>query len=966
MKKENIFFTEKTQIGISHQPLNNMPQKMSRGSKVDEIRDIKDIAKAVREYVKKKYPDCKFSVKIERYSGGQSMSVTLLEAPFNPLLNENNWQVSSTGNKYYSVNHYHFERNESLTPEAIELFKDVRNFYNQYNYNHSDSQSDYFNVRFYETLAIGEWDKGFVQTEKKSRKSKAPAPKKDVPLPKYGVGYKVSYRTSKGFEVGKVVSSKFIASRDSYLYQIENPRGGIYNVWESNIISGEKTPEPKFKVGDIVREKGLPVHYIIASVEKGNSEYVYICQNKNTESLRQFSEGSLELVEDKFEPKAPEPENSEILASVTAYSFEKDGTKVVRTEEITKDNVLFRNATTPIEVKEIYEGFWKGSVVVTSVKMQGVETDFETEGHSMPKGYEYSNFFNFKDILYNKFEGQTYWVVDEDPEKKYLEVVNFSTRDVKTFPTESYDDLIKGQSEIWTYFKEPFNTSLAYINVLWSESAELDTEIYSSWSAFQKDLDKVKVTEKPTKTRVIYVWNNGKYLIDDLIIQKHGKYNPDNMEVGVYLMSQVEGDTNIKDRKSEVQWFDFPKSKPENPNPTPETPMPENKYYFKVGDVFRRNYEDEIPPNTKITYTILSIGSEKTQYRINYLDKGTERLATKSNEKIQEEITTTWWIPYEQSVSDSTPLALAIEELKETNDALWQMYIDSENKDFETEARLITNDNCTAIKEFSEDLYFDAEKFLGQYFEKATKPIAYNNKELTKEEFFKIVNSKEFIDWFGDFKRSITSDDPALFSKVLKFEEDEKGIQRPMPLIVYHGTWNKSHFSRFKFNKFPIIYFARNKSYAEWFAKMGSGIMYECFLDIKYICDFRGLGLKPVTWDELSEYLNKDYGIILPSNPSQARMVAWAWIRNDAPELRLINTIKEKGFTGMVHIENNPQDKLSNGEDNTTEAYMIFNPEQAKLVRYISSGNAFTDIFFMKKGGKVKSALLQKIKNLKV
>jgi hypothetical protein len=200
-------------------------------------------------------------------------------------------------------------------------------------------------------------------------------------------------------------------------------------------------------------------------------------------------------------------------------------------------------------------------------------------------------------------------------------------------------------------------------------------------------------------------------------------------------------------------------------------------------------------------------------------------------------------------------------------------------------------------------------------------------------------------------------------SKVIKPELDNTRE----PLIVYHGTWNKTHFSRFKFKKFPVIYFATNKSYAEWFAKMGSGIIYQCFLDIKHLCDFRELGLKPITWSELNDYLSKKYGFFLPERDTKgASLPAWAWIRNDAPQLLLINTIKEQGFTGMRHIEDNPQDILPNGEKNTTTAYMIFSPEQAKLVRYVASSNVFTDIFFMKRGGKIfNKRLHEKIKNFK-
>jgi hypothetical protein len=641
MRNQNIFFSDISEIGLAKQPVSHTPTKLSRGAKVDEIRDIKDIAKAVREYVKKKYPNCKFSVNIERFAGGQSMTVSLQEADFNPLTNDAFWDKGSGVNKYFSVNKYQFEKSDKLTDEAIAVLKDVRDFYMQYNYDYSEPQSDYFNVRFYEDITIGKWDKGFIQVAKKSKTSRTPkpTPKKSDLQPKFAIGSSVFYKTSKGSEAGKILKSAFITSQNTYLYGIENPRGGIYNIWESNIISGEDTPEP----------------------------------------------------------------------------------------------------------------------------------------------------------------------------------------------------------------------------------------------------------------------------------------------------------------------------------PTPETPTPdpEIKFTFKVGDVFRRNTEDDKPPNTKITYTILSIGEEKTQYRIDYLDKGTNRLSTKSNEKITEEITNDWWIPYEFIQVENNSLQEAISQLRDENDAMSEMYLNSEDPSLRKELRESSNENNTAINDFSADLFFEPQKFMNQYFNRATEKFSYDNSELSNEEFAKIIESDEFINWFGDFRKPISEKN--LVSKVVGLDDTRQ------PLVVYHGTWNKTHFSRFKFKKFPVIYFATNKSYAEWFAKLGTGIMYQCFLDIKYLCDFRPLGASSVTWSELSLFLNKQYGFFLPQKETKnAKLPVWAWIRKDAPNFDLINTIKEQGFTGMAQIEDNPQDILPNGEKNITTAYMIFSPEQAKLVRYVSTGNAFTNIFYMKKGGKVQNALLERIKNLKL
>ena len=47
---------------------------------MSEYRNIKDIAATIRETLKREFPQCKFSVQIERYSMGQSLHVALIVA----------------------------------------------------------------------------------------------------------------------------------------------------------------------------------------------------------------------------------------------------------------------------------------------------------------------------------------------------------------------------------------------------------------------------------------------------------------------------------------------------------------------------------------------------------------------------------------------------------------------------------------------------------------------------------------------------------------------------------------------------------------------------------------------------------------------------------------------------------------------------------------------------------------------
>ena len=133
-----------------------------------EINDIKVIAKTVRAELKKRYPDAKFSITIERFAGGEAMNVALMSAPF---------QATMGGCGHEQLNQYILRRKEShqdylengrrfpdsmLTLEVWELMKGVDEIADRENWNNSDAMIDYFDVNYYLHLAIGKWNKDFV------------------------------------------------------------------------------------------------------------------------------------------------------------------------------------------------------------------------------------------------------------------------------------------------------------------------------------------------------------------------------------------------------------------------------------------------------------------------------------------------------------------------------------------------------------------------------------------------------------------------------------------------------------------------------------------------------------------------------------------------------------------------------------------------------------------------------------
>jgi hypothetical protein len=96
------------------------------GSKYEETAelDIKEVAKLIRADLKKAYPAYKFSVRIERYANGQAIDLVAKNTGIN--------RRSTVG-----------------ADEHMLLVRAFKGITNQYNFDDSDSMSDYHHVRFY-------------------------------------------------------------------------------------------------------------------------------------------------------------------------------------------------------------------------------------------------------------------------------------------------------------------------------------------------------------------------------------------------------------------------------------------------------------------------------------------------------------------------------------------------------------------------------------------------------------------------------------------------------------------------------------------------------------------------------------------------------------------------------------------------------------------------------------------------
>jgi hypothetical protein len=160
---------------------------------MEKYMGIKEIASKVREQLKKEFPKAVFSVTIKRYSGGQSMDITLMSAPFEAfryditkdMFGDNKWITDETirqsneylqKRQYAQVNQYQLKESydperpmcngSALTKEAWNIMARACEIVRQYHWDESDIMTDYFNCNFYYHPCIGKFDKPFVNTKK--------------------------------------------------------------------------------------------------------------------------------------------------------------------------------------------------------------------------------------------------------------------------------------------------------------------------------------------------------------------------------------------------------------------------------------------------------------------------------------------------------------------------------------------------------------------------------------------------------------------------------------------------------------------------------------------------------------------------------------------------------------------------------------------------------------------------------
>ncbi len=120
--------------------MNNYSGNEFTGDNHKPYRNVKDTAKLIRKDIKRHFPGVKASVRIDRYSGGQSVRIEIKSTPF-AMISKDRLAAEIKEENTNFVSRY--------TDEACKLLDDLRSLGMSYNRDDSDSMVDYFDVDFY-------------------------------------------------------------------------------------------------------------------------------------------------------------------------------------------------------------------------------------------------------------------------------------------------------------------------------------------------------------------------------------------------------------------------------------------------------------------------------------------------------------------------------------------------------------------------------------------------------------------------------------------------------------------------------------------------------------------------------------------------------------------------------------------------------------------------------------------------
>ncbi len=132
----------------------------SEGVNYNSAKDlsITEIAKLIKKELEIRYEDWKFSVTTDSFSGGRSVTVKVLNTPHNPYSDKFIEYMKNDEVVWHEYNRdARFGERESYYNEAFQKdLKKIESISNQYNFNDSDSSTDYFHVSYYDHVGVNE------------------------------------------------------------------------------------------------------------------------------------------------------------------------------------------------------------------------------------------------------------------------------------------------------------------------------------------------------------------------------------------------------------------------------------------------------------------------------------------------------------------------------------------------------------------------------------------------------------------------------------------------------------------------------------------------------------------------------------------------------------------------------------------------------------------------------------------
>lgn len=172
----NVKASEPEYVSPYHSRMNFYQEQGWKGERYSADFSKNDITVRIREYVKKHYPYCKFSVTRKDYN---VITVALMSGPFEAFLSSLTdipqymrdvmdyleiERIKQIIKKQHSqVNPYYIKEDKTLSEAAKTILSDIDRYANSFNFDYSDTMSDYFHRNFYFYVHIGKWDKPYVK-----------------------------------------------------------------------------------------------------------------------------------------------------------------------------------------------------------------------------------------------------------------------------------------------------------------------------------------------------------------------------------------------------------------------------------------------------------------------------------------------------------------------------------------------------------------------------------------------------------------------------------------------------------------------------------------------------------------------------------------------------------------------------------------------------------------------------------